>query len=107
MGVKFFGNVTIPTVKIGPAQSQLGRRVFEIENLQESFILYTSDLPNTIKNTTAYAENSIDDVVVIDSIRGYRYVLDYGNGSVVKRIDDTKFYAQTHDDEFTFFQIAV
>jgi len=52
MGIKFYGNVHVPTLRFGPSFQQIGRMIFEDLELSSKIHTTTSSL-STVENINA------------------------------------------------------
>ena len=59
MGIKFYGGVHLPTLKFGPRYPQLGRTIFEAENLMSKIVVSSKDTSATVTDITGFTEDTI------------------------------------------------
>lgn len=59
MGVRFYGNVKIPTLRIGPKFPDIGRSIFEAETLSDVVTTIPQSVDQAIDNLVAYTDSSL------------------------------------------------
>ena len=59
MGIKFYGGVHLPTLRFGPRYPQLGRTIFEAENLMSKIVVSSKDTSATVTDITGFTEDTI------------------------------------------------